>query len=370
MIELNDLHEQAMEAADGAFIAKRRGNQNLANQLYRRAFTLERSVVDQLKDTAIEPSRSILYRSAAALAIEAGELAAAEQLVATALAGNPPPEIADELRDLFDQVNFHRHLALRGTILDPGELQVTIAGNAVAGGLTLSDVFVDRLRNLERVIYRTAERLLGKEFRERGAVKSSIDAAYSLWVSAPRAGSFAVTLRVGRQRQLPGIDLEVLDEVVECFTLLNGHREELLRQRIPQEPYYRNFVELAKRVAPDGNEVNLVGLTSQSNGQEKKLALTRSRQDIAETVRTALVQEGDKDRSKVVSVTGRLKIADASGPRGMIVLIDEENKKHRIQVPEGMLNDIVRPLWDERVTVSGVHQKNTIRLDTIDPVLD
>jgi hypothetical protein len=48
-----------------------------------------------------EPTRSVLHRSAASLAIDCGELQAAERLITTALSGNPPAEIAAELRDLF-----------------------------------------------------------------------------------------------------------------------------------------------------------------------------------------------------------------------------------------------------------------------------
>jgi hypothetical protein len=57
-----------------------------------------------------EPTRSVLHRSAANLAVNCGELTAAERLIATALSGNPPSEIAEELKDLFIQINLVEHL--------------------------------------------------------------------------------------------------------------------------------------------------------------------------------------------------------------------------------------------------------------------
>jgi hypothetical protein len=55
-------------------------------------------VADQFN---LEPTRSVLHRSAAALALECSELREAERLIGRALAGNPPEEIANELRDLL-----------------------------------------------------------------------------------------------------------------------------------------------------------------------------------------------------------------------------------------------------------------------------
>ncbi|HEX5271222.1 MAG TPA: hypothetical protein VFW33_12065, partial [Gemmataceae bacterium] len=59
-------------------------------------------------DPSLEPTRSVLHRSAASLALECGEYREAERLIATALAGSPPETIAEELRDLLHRVYFDR----------------------------------------------------------------------------------------------------------------------------------------------------------------------------------------------------------------------------------------------------------------------
>lgn len=67
---------------------------------------METQAAEMLKDElGIEPSRSVLYRSAASMAISCEEYRHAEKLIATALMGNPPEEIAEELRDLLTEAD-------------------------------------------------------------------------------------------------------------------------------------------------------------------------------------------------------------------------------------------------------------------------
>ncbi len=114
MNEIQTYHHRAMELADGAFAAKSAGDASNATDLFRRAYESERQAALLVSDDlTAEPTRSVLHRSAASLALQAGELRAAERLIATALAGDPPPEIAEELRTLFRQMMHQRRRAHR-----------------------------------------------------------------------------------------------------------------------------------------------------------------------------------------------------------------------------------------------------------------
>ncbi len=364
MTEMANLHDQAMELADRAFVARRRGDAEGSRRLLAQALELELAAANLVRDdTSAEPTRSVLYRSAASLAMDVEEFRLAERLIATALAGEPPQEIANELHDLLTEAAFLLRLKQRNIEIEPGELHLSIAGNAVGYGIALSDVFIDRVKDMERILYRTAERLLGHLFRERGAPKREIQDAYSLYLSAPRAGSFEVTLRLGRQLELPGLDfsVQVIDEVMECFTLLTEAQEDRLRQKIPQEAYFQNFVGLAKRVSPDGDRVSLVGLASFKKGKQVKLAISKRQKEILPTGKPLAPPE----EAGLVTVTGRLLLADARKPLGRIQLVEESGTSHPVAVPEGMMSDIVRPLWDDVVTVTGVRKGKTVRLRDI-----
>jgi hypothetical protein len=122
MNDIQLLHQKAMEFAEQAEVAKLRGGQiEQIQQLLRSAFEQESQAAALVVDVAdAEPTRSVLHRSAAALAIDCGELQAAERLITTALAGDPPDEIALELKDLFVQINLPQYFERRGLPFDVG----------------------------------------------------------------------------------------------------------------------------------------------------------------------------------------------------------------------------------------------------------
>ncbi|MEH2109322.1 hypothetical protein [Nostoc sp.] len=123
MNQIQDLHKQAMDFAEMAQIAKLRGESALALQLSRQAFEKERLAAELIvNNIEAEPTRSVLHRSAATLAIECGEIPTAERLISIALSGNPPQEIAEELKDLFVHINIHKYFARRGIVFDEAKL--------------------------------------------------------------------------------------------------------------------------------------------------------------------------------------------------------------------------------------------------------
>ncbi|WP_225894005.1 hypothetical protein [Atlanticothrix silvestris] len=86
MSQIQELHQQAMNLAEMAQVAKLRGDLPLASQLSRQAFEQERSAAELIAgDLAAEPTRSVLHRSAATLGIDCGEIHTAERLIAIAL---------------------------------------------------------------------------------------------------------------------------------------------------------------------------------------------------------------------------------------------------------------------------------------------
>jgi hypothetical protein len=102
MNPIDCLHHEAMELVDQALLARQRGELESAAQLTQAALAKEQAAADLIAPCLdLEPTRSVLHRSAAALAIACSEFRASEKLIGRALAGNPPADIADELRDLL-----------------------------------------------------------------------------------------------------------------------------------------------------------------------------------------------------------------------------------------------------------------------------
>ena len=98
-----------MEVAFFADQERRRGNEKQAAELFEQALELELKALDEITEP-VEPTYSILHRSAGWLALDCNKPRLAEQLACKVLAGDPYPKIAEELRDLLDQINFRRQL--------------------------------------------------------------------------------------------------------------------------------------------------------------------------------------------------------------------------------------------------------------------
>jgi predicted Zn-dependent protease len=98
-------HRQAMDLLDKSFFATLDMNSEKAKQLLIQAYEKEREAAEMLKPCVeAEPSRSVLFRSAASLALECGKIQEAKELIDAGLAGFPPEEIIDELKDLLDKI--------------------------------------------------------------------------------------------------------------------------------------------------------------------------------------------------------------------------------------------------------------------------
>lgn len=103
--QIDALHSKAMDIADAAFIAKRKGEHEEAKRLSKESFEYERdAALFLLEKTEIEPTRSILFRSAACLALDAEEYNQASKMISYGLNGNPPNEIKQELDDLLKEI--------------------------------------------------------------------------------------------------------------------------------------------------------------------------------------------------------------------------------------------------------------------------
>ncbi len=102
---VSDIHRKAMSYTDYAAIARRYNDLEIQGELLYRAFELERQAAEMLADRFDDQlTRSVMYRSAASLAMQCGEYSEAERLISVGLEGTPPSSIAQELRDLKKEV--------------------------------------------------------------------------------------------------------------------------------------------------------------------------------------------------------------------------------------------------------------------------
>jgi hypothetical protein len=96
-----ELHAEAMRWANDGFASRHLGKTNEACAAFLKAWGLERDAAMELISEALEPSRSILFRSAASLALLCGEVRSARALAPLGLAGDPSIRVRESLRAIL-----------------------------------------------------------------------------------------------------------------------------------------------------------------------------------------------------------------------------------------------------------------------------
>lgn len=367
-------HRKAMDFADAAFLAKRKGNPVQAHEYYRQALAKEREAANAISDRYdLEPSRSVLYRSAATLALSCKDFREAERLASCGLASeNTPEEIGEELRDVLADVYFSRHHKLHGITIDSNELQLSLEGSAVGRGFTRDNLVGPRIQNVSVLLRRTISRLLGRPFE--GSIQSRSEFVY---LSAPVAASYAIGFRIGTknteylgtplsgmEQSVPSLNLStrVVDEFLTCIDLVDQKDMQSLRQRICDETYRRNFLALAKKLAPDGSDVHSVGFATTLDGNERRVIFSTQRDDLK---LIEIMNSNTADER--IEIRGKLLGANATQQRmGSIQVVEDSKTKHTIKVPRGMMADIVKPMFEEEVIVIAAKNRDKHMLIDID----
>ncbi len=372
MNSVNDLHKKAMEFADRGLKKRAHGNAKESRVYFEQALEYELAAIDKL-DTTEGLAWAVLHRSAGTLALDCRDFRQAEKIVATALAQEPHPAIAEELRDLWEQLHFQRHLDLKGITLQEDEIQMSLSGREVGNGFVNVEEIYERISSASKLIYRTVERRQSRPFRERGSVPKAIRENYQTLVSVPRSGSFAVTLRFGKSLQPPSHRMlettAIIDEFMDLLRLVNTSRTTEIQQRIPDPAYLRNFFVLARKIAPDGERISQVGFTAIRSGEQRSVGLTIPAAELPSLPPEMLVPQVEPQQtpSEPVEIRGILRHADAMRKDSSVIQVIDGNENHTVQVPQGMMNDIVRPMWGSHVIIQGVRTSEHIILEDIRP---
>ena len=288
MSAINDFHHEAMEFSARALMARMHGNTEEAAALFERALENELAAIQDMEERGsfAEPTYSVLHRSAGTLAMDCKQYRLAERLAANGLAHAEHPEIAQELRDLLEQVNFHRHLELKGVELGDGEMQLSLSGPEVGSGTAPLSDFTERANTVETFIYRIVEWMGGSSFREKGAPKKHIQDNYRTFASVPRTGSFSTSLKLGRPTGQRTLDTsEIVSEFMDLMELANSSDIAEMEARVSDPAYLRKFRELAEDIAPDGERIHQVGFTAIRNGNTRSVSITKPAAALPKPVR-------------------------------------------------------------------------------------
>ena len=108
MSTMNDHHHKAMDLAARGIYERTRGNHAVATRFFADALDFELKALKEIKEP-VQPTHSVLHRSAATLALDCENTRLAQQLTTKALAENPPHDIAEELRQVLQKALNQNH---------------------------------------------------------------------------------------------------------------------------------------------------------------------------------------------------------------------------------------------------------------------
>jgi hypothetical protein len=198
--------------------------------------------------------------------------------------------------------------------------------------------------------------------RKVSKIADNIKNLFEPFFSVPKAASFAVVIKLGKQTnqtemfEEKKIQEEVIDEIIDCVELINRADYSGLKAKINDESYYENFVSLTKVLAPDGDRIRQTGFTIIRNGEQKGVSLQRKQDTFKEEIAKIKTEKGEiqnQESVDYIKLTGVLKVANAKNKQNIIEIVPlkgTEPLKHKIKVSEG-LSDVVKMYFDGVVEV-------------------
>lgn len=346
--EVSRLHREAMRYADESTVARLLDDREEYLRCTRLAFEKEAEAAQLMVGEDIEPTRSVLHRSAATLAFRCEMYSEAKRLVHRALGGSPPSEIEYELNDLLGNIK----LALSGFQLSERQLQLTLDGNEVAFGKALASAVTSRIPSVEELL--------------RVVAKFTVP----LYFDAVGAGSFYITLTIGKVNQpsLPGFDAydEIIERLIQHLDLLNRGEHETLERTIADPKDYSDFVKAVLKIAPDGDAISSVNLQAMIAGRLQTIYFERNRDELSEIPIPDVPKARDAIQltDTTVRKIGFLQRADGS-EESVCELTTDTDGTWIIEVREDIIHEVLGNYWKRRVEVEGQRMKKTRSLKRI-----
>ena len=362
---VNQLHHEAMEFADESFVARLEKDRARYLHFTRLALEKEVAAADLMVDEDVEPTRSVLHRSAATLAWRCEEYDRAKRLVYRALLGNPPREIEHELKELLGDIK----LAEAGIYLGERQLQFSLNGKEVGYGNASVTELATRESSIRRMLNIAAKAAV-RHFHDFSDAKLKDFQDVVLYLDGIYPGSCNVSLRLAEpiQNLLPGFEQpdEIIAPFLENLKLIDRGEYDLLEEKIADPSDFRDFVNAAIRLAPDGDKISTVKFQTRVGDQVHAVSLSRAKGELSEIQLPELPDPivGFQATEKDIEKKGILRVADALG-KTECVLVTDNDTRWSIEGPESTMDEIVRAYFKRRVQVKGKRMKKRNLVDRI-----
>lgn len=364
-------HDLAMEQADQAHIARRKGNTDAYLKFTYDSFVNEAKAAQILRQDRSHHMYAILHRSAATLAYRCGEFGAAENLILEGLKPRPNDRLRNELYDLLRKVLLHETREHAYPPLVENEIIVTLTGVEADNGELEAESNATIITDYKQLLRTFTGVVLKFPFHEL----RKFDENYRVLTAVPAKGSFRISMKLIEVGQLSFSFLEdvenVFDKVIESLDNLRSGDTPALEESLGDEDYFHHFMQLARNLAPDGEHVNAYSVEANIKGEPKSVVFDRTTDEIDKIYsppQKVTIEEVYQVSSEIVTLSGTVLAADGKKDTDQVEFYDDEGIRWSITVPENLGESVVRPHFELRSEITAHHRfvkKKSNRLELI-----
>lgn len=347
-------HRESERLASEADVALRRGDRATAKELFAKSAVAEAAALGFV-GTDKPRTLCITAVSAASLWHHAGNLHEAERVAHSALNLTGLPGFAiGELRTLLQSIWNEAAQQEAGLTFVPGQVLISVKGGQVMHGGAPLDLIVEKVQNVQSILYRTAEYIQSLPLRKSGLPSKDIRERCRPWIfqSVPGSYQFVVAVQKPAQSEMFPGEVPEPDILIEKFLAILRAAAEDPEGKLPievtDEAYRLTFLKMTRNLAPTGKAFEKMDI--RGIGDRTPIVLSpSSRKIISDTLKgpsTPISAQIDRPDSTVIR--GVLRALDLDKDWLEVTV---EGKPKRVNGVNEAVDDLIGPMVNHEVSV-------------------
>ena len=356
---MNEHHRASETLAAEASALLVAGNRPESIEKYRQAGELEVQAFQETSPKS-QRTRSVLAVSLVSLFYKAGEYDRAEHEIFALLASRELNCWAQkQLRELLEVVADER-IILEG--LDQrytGEaFTVSLKGGEIGVGTGPLDLVLEKASGFRNLLYRMAECVAERPLRLRGAPPKELTDLLQVRTTQPAVGSYRLEMKLTEPAQpdlfeQPSIEArQVTDKLFQFLEAVSTGSRDSVELSVPDPRYRRALLQLVQNVSPRGKRLEEIALYRATEGAPQAVYLTSA---LPGRIRKVLPEREVEQGDEPEELRGVLRALHLD--ENWLELILPVGDHERCDTMPDMLDDVVGPMVNQEVIVSGVRRK-------------
>ncbi|MBI2172556.1 MAG: tetratricopeptide repeat protein [Chloroflexi bacterium] len=369
-----DPHYLAQQLSSQAETLMREGHVDEARALYLKASDWEARAL-HLVGPDKPRTLGILSVSLVSILCKAGDLQEAEKRACALLTNEDlPPFAHDQLRELLEVVWEEQTLLASTKQLTGVNIMVSLRGNDIGVGRAPTSLVLASISGIHSLLFRVTEFLGDYQFRTRGAPSGEVQDLCQPLVSQPLAGSYKFILSFTQPLQAEMFPTKritaatISDWFVHFIQTVSPSAVDQMslpdvQTLVPDKRYRQALLKLTRNIVPDGQRIKEIEFVRGAEPKASRALLSQgARFRIADSLRIDDPQSSD-EQPPIVGVLRGLEL-----DKKWLSVRLPDGKDQKCTIGGEVLDDVVGPMVNKKVKVSGKwnRQKTKFNLDDIE----